>query len=148
MSHCETIYEELCIDQVDGYTTTEVCDTWPKEVCSLSKKKSNKVNPITSCRKVPTEFCAPSSCGVKEGKEECFDKTVTATFDSPKETCTLDSQRGCKFVTDLVPQLKSVEACIDVPKEVCTRAKVNPRKVQKPVVKKWCYVPTEESGLL
>ena len=23
----------------------------------------------------------------------------------------------------------------------------NPRKVKKPVIKKWCYTPTEESGL-
>merc|ERR1712029_978729 len=27
------------------------------------------------------------------------------------------------------------------------RSQTNPRKVKKPVVKKWCYTPTEESGL-
>ena len=27
------------------------------------------------------------------------------------------------------------------------RSRNNPRKVKKPVVKKWCYIPTEESGL-
>merc|ERR1712126_628682 len=40
-------------------------------------------------------------------------------------------------------QLKNV----DIPKEVCSRSRTNPRKVQKPVVKKWCYVPTAQSGL-
>jgi len=36
---------------------------------------------------------------------------------------------------------------VDVPKEVCTRSRTNPRKVKKPVVKKWWYVPSEESCL-
>ena len=38
--------------------------------------------------------------------------------------------------------------CVDVPKEVCSRARRNPRKVNRPVIKKWCYVPSQESGLL
>ena len=44
--------------------------------------------------------------------------------------------------------LKPVDNCVDVPKEVCVRMRTNPRKVKKPVIKKWCYVPTEESGLV
>eukprot|EP00092_Neocalanus_flemingeri_P050301 GFUD01058103.1.p1 GENE.GFUD01058103.1~~GFUD01058103.1.p1 ORF type:complete len:390 (-),score=108.11 GFUD01058103.1:103-1272(-) len=146
--HCETVYEELCTEQTDGYTATEVCDTWPKEVCSVSKKENGKVKPITSCRLVPTEICAPASCGVKEGEEECYDKTITLIEENPYETCTLDPQRQCKFVAELVPHIKPVELCADVPKEVCNRIKTNPRKVKKPVVKKWCYVPTLESGLV
>ena len=27
------------------------------------------------------------------------------------------------------------------------RSKANPRKIQKPVIKNWCYTPSEESGL-
>ena len=50
-------------------------------------------------------------------------------------------------VTKLVPKLTPVEECVDVPKEVCQKSKGNPRKVLKPVTKKWCYVPSEESGL-
>merc|ERR1712122_142292 len=42
-------------------------------------------------------------------------------------------------VTKLVPHLKSRENCIDIPKEVCSRSRTNPRKVDKPIVKKWCY---------
>ena len=36
---------------------------------------------------------------------------------------------------------------MDVPKEVCTRMRRNPRRVNRPVIKKWCYTPTRESGL-
>ena len=65
----------------------------------------------------------------------------------PEETCNLEPQRSCKHVTKLVPSLKPAEECVDIPKEVCSRSRKNPRKVQKPVVKKWCYVPSEQSGL-
>ncbi len=36
---------------------------------------------------------------------------------------------------------------MDIPKEVCSRQKANPRKIKRPIVKKWCYTPTQESGL-
>ena len=82
-----------------------------------------------------------------QGEEVCHDKQQTLVQDVPKEQCSLEPQRTCKHVTKLVPKLKPTEECVDVPKEVCTRSRVNPRKVLKPVVKKWCYVPSEESGL-
>ena len=59
----------------------------------------------------------------------------------------LSLSRTCKHVTKLVPKLEPIEECVDVPKEVCTRWRTNPRKVKRPAVKKWCYVPSEESGL-
>ncbi len=62
--------------------------------------------------------------------------------------CTLEPQRECKHVTKLVPRLKPTENCVDVPKEVCVRSRVNPRRVQKPVIKKWCYTPSEGTGLI
>lgn len=33
---------------------------------------------------------------------------------------------------------------MEIPKEICVRAKVNPRKIKRPIVKKWCYTPREE----
>ena len=51
-------------------------------------------------------------------------------------------------MTKLVPKLTPVEECVDVPKEICARSKTNPHKVKRPVIKKWCYVPSQESGLL
>merc|ERR1711881_386033 len=144
---CETEVEEKCEDETSGYTTNTKCSKWPREVCSVSKKPVKKYTPITGCTKEPRELCAPAGCGFKQGTEECYEKVQTVVQDAPKEQCTLEPQRTCKHVTKLVPKLEPVEECVDVPKEVCTRSRTNPRKVKKPVVKKWCYVPSEESGL-
>jgi len=144
---CETQVEEKCADNTSGYTTTTDCSKWPKEVCRVSKKQVKKFTPITGCSKEPRELCAPAGCGFKQGREECYDKVQTVVQDAPKEQCSLEPQRTCKHVTKLVPKLEPTEECVDVPKEVCTRSRTNPRKVSKPVVKKWCYVPSEESGL-
>jgi len=144
---CKTEVEEKCEDETSGYTTNTKCSKWPKEVCSVSKKNVKKYTPITGCTKEPRELCAPAGCGFKQGNEECYDKTQTVVQDAPKEECSLEPQRTCKHVTKLVPKLSPTEECVDVPKEVCTRSRTNPRKVKKPVVKKWCYIPSEESGL-
>jgi len=144
---CETIVEEKCQDETSGYTTNTKCSKFPREACRVSKKNVKKYTPITGCTKEPRELCAPAGCGFKQGREECYDKTQTVVQDAPKEECNLEPQRTCKHVTKLVPKLSPTEECVDVPKEVCTRSRTNPRKVKKPVVKKWCYVPSEESGL-
>ena len=81
------------------------------------------------------------------GPEECYEKVVTIAGEKPEEVCNLEPQTSCKHVTKLVPQLKPHESCVDVPKEVCTRSRTNPRKVKKPVIKKWCYNASPESGL-
>jgi len=144
---CETVQDEKCDDETSGYTTFTKCSKWPREVCNVAKKNVKKYTPITGCTKEPRELCAPAGCGFKEGAEVCYDKTQTVVQDAPKEECSLEPQRTCAHVTKLVPKLEPTEECVDVPKEVCTRSRTNPRKVKKPVVKKWCYVPTEESGL-
>ena len=72
---------------------------------------------------------------------------ISHSLQVPEETCNLEPQRHCKHVTKLVPKLKPSEECVDVPTEACSRTRTNPRKVRKPVVKKWCYVPTAQSGL-
>merc|ERR1711922_88630 len=141
---CTTEQEEKCDDIAEGYTTFT---KWSKEVCTVEKKKVKKYTPITGCTKEPREICAPAGCGFKEGDETCYEKTQTVVQDAPKEECSLEPQRTCGHVTKLVPKLHPTEECVDVPKEVCTRSRTNPRKVKKPVVKKWCYVATEESGL-
>jgi len=144
---CETIQEEKCEDVTQGYTTEKKCTKWPKQVCKSEKKRVKKYSPETECKKVPRELCGPSGCELKPGPEECFDRTETVAQEVPEETCSLEPQKECKHVTKLVPLLKPAEECVDIPKEVCSRSRTNPRKVQKPVVKKWCYVPTAESGL-
>ena len=75
----------------------------------------------------------------------------------------IEPQQQCKHVTKLVPQLQvinidrntifhlatmqEVEECVDVPKEICTRSRTNPKKVKKPVIKNWCYQPSEAAEL-
>ena len=163
---CKTEHEEKCVDETAGYTTSTKCSKWPKEVCSVSKQQVKKYTPVTGCNKEPRELCAPAGCGFKQviyftglrsrfisiecihqGPEECHDQKKTIVQEAPKEECTLEPRRTCKHVTKLVPKLEPKEECVDVPKEVCTRSRQNPRKVRKPVIKKWCYVPSEESGL-
>merc|ERR1711963_908542 len=143
---CETIQEEKCEDVTQGYTTEQKCTKWPVQKCKTSAGKVKKYSPETECKKVPREVCGPGTTQVP-GQEECFDRKETVIQEVPEETCNLEPQRICKHVTKLVPLLKPTEECVDIPKEVCSRSRTNPRKVQKPVVKKWCYVPTAQSGL-
>jgi len=143
---CETITEEKCVDETQGYTTEEKCTKWPVQKCQTKRSQTKKYSPVTDCKKVPREVCGPGTEQIP-GAEECFDRVETAIIEIPSETCNLEPQRECKHVTKLVPILKPSEECVDIPTEACSRSRTNPRKVQKPVVKKWCYVPTAQSGL-
>jgi len=143
---CETITEEKCEDVTQGYTTEQKCTKWPVQKCKTARSNTKKYSPVTNCKKVPREVCGPGTEQVP-GAEECFDRVETAIIEIPSETCNLEPQRECKHVTKLVPILKPSEECVDIPTEACSRSRTNPRKVQKPVVKKWCYIPTAQSGL-
>jgi len=145
---CTTVYEEKCVDDQNGYTTETKCTKWPKEVCNVSKKLNKKVTPKVRCDKVPQKFCGPAGCGFVKGPEVCIEKVKTIVTEEPKEDCDLQPRTDCGHVNKLVPKLVPVEECVDVPKEICNRKKGAPKRVVKPVFKKWCYNPTEESGLL
>eukprot|EP00096_Caligus_rogercresseyi_P009919 TRINITY_DN346_c0_g1_i7.p1 TRINITY_DN346_c0_g1~~TRINITY_DN346_c0_g1_i7.p1 ORF type:complete len:382 (-),score=97.95 TRINITY_DN346_c0_g1_i7:466-1611(-) len=143
---CQTMQVEKCKDVTQGYTTKQECEKWPKQVCKLSKKTVKRYTPDTKCHKVPREICGPGPCPIVTGPDECHEEIQTIVQEIPDETCTLNPQKVCKFVTVLVPSLKPRENCVDVPKEICSRTKRNPRKVKKPVVKRWCYTPKPEGG--
>ena len=104
---------------------------------------------------------------ISEGPVICNDRVKTVVVDHPVEECALEPIKSCDQVTPpplsppppsstllslqvtkLVPKLVPVEECVDVPKEICARSKTNPHKVKRPVIKKWCYVPSQESGLV
>ena len=54
--------------------------------------------------------------------------------------------RVCFFkqILDFLPcRLVPKPNCVKVPKEVCVNSKTNPRVVKKPVIKEWCYRPSE-----
>merc|ERR1712233_76385 len=93
----------------------------------------------TKCSKWPKEGCSVSKKPVTKYTP------ITGCTKEPIELC---APAGCGFTQgDEVCYDKTQTVVQDVPKEVCTRSRTNPRPVKKPVVKKWCYVPTEESGL-
>ena len=58
--------------------------------------------------------------------------------DVPHETCNLVPSRVCQPVTRVVPRLVPVRRCVKVPKEICETVRRNPRRVSRPMVKKWC----------
>jgi len=147
VTSCQTVHEQKCKEVTVGYTTKDECDEWPVERCTVEKKLVKKVTPETGCHKEPVELCAPKGCGFTNGPVACHERVKTIVVDKPMEECNIEPIKTCKHVTKLVPKLSPVQECVDVPKEICARSKTNPRKVKKPVVKKWCYIPSKESGL-
>ena len=49
-------------------------------------------------------------------------------------------------MTKIIPNLVPIEKCVPVPKEVCVSARVNPKKISKPVIKQWCGPRPEREG--
>ena len=144
---CRTVLDKKCEPITSGYTSSQKCSEWPREECVLSKQNRKKYSPKTRCEKIPITLCGPPGCGLLEGEEVCHERKKTIVGDRPEESCSLVPQTQCSYVTKLVPQLKEVENCFDMPKEVCGSAKVNPRKVAKPALKKWCFKEdAERSG--
>ena len=80
-----------------------------------------------------------------QGPVTCREEPKSILIDSPVEECEMTPIRSCKFVTKLVPKLAARETCIDVPKEICSKSKSNPRRVKKPVIKKWCFKPSNRT---
>jgi len=68
--------------------------------------------------------------------------------DNPIEECDMEPIRTCKHVTKLVPRLVATQDCVDVPKEICARSKINPRRIRKPAIQKWCYTIEDDGALL
>ena len=133
------------MDTTNGYDATEVCEGWPKEVCTVTKKKNRKVKPVTNCKILPRQFCAPAKCKAKEQTEECFDKVVTTVEEKPQEECNVEPVKNCEIVSHLVPRIEQVEECADVPREVCNRFRSKPKKIKKPILQRWCFNPTQAS---
>jgi len=77
--------------------TEEDCRKWPREVCTVTRERKQKFNPVTKCEKVPQQLCGPSGCGFVQGPEICHDETKTVVTDIPNEVCNLQPQRSCKY---------------------------------------------------
>jgi len=127
----------------DLLSVGQECEDWQVQKCTLEKKVVKKTNPETSCQKMPREICAPSNCAFKKSEKVCRDETKSLIQNIPTEDCDLEPQESCKMETVLVPRLIQQPNCIKVPKEICVNAKSNPKKVKKPVIKEWCYKPSD-----
>eukprot|EP00090_Calanus_glacialis_P007315 TRINITY_DN15757_c0_g1_i5.p1 TRINITY_DN15757_c0_g1~~TRINITY_DN15757_c0_g1_i5.p1 ORF type:complete len:457 (-),score=88.88 TRINITY_DN15757_c0_g1_i5:62-1432(-) len=121
----------------------ENCTEWPVKKCTLEKTLVNKVNPETSCNKMSRNVCAPSNCILKKTKKICQDETQNSVLNIPTESCDLEPQEDCSMETVLIPRLVQKPRCLKVPQEICVNTKGNPKKVLKPVIKEWCYKPSE-----
>ena len=52
----------------------------------------------------------------------------------------MEPQQTCRFITKMVPHLRSREECVDVPQEVCGTSRA-PIKKKRPSIMNWCYIP-------
>jgi len=119
------------------------CVDWPVKKCRLEKKLVKKVKPETWCEKYSQNVCAPSNCIISTGKRKCQDETKPLLTNIPVEDCQLEPQEDCRMETVLVPRLVEKPKCIKVPREVCVKQRVNPKKTFKPVIREWCYRPSQ-----
>ena len=56
----------------------------------------------------------------------------------PNEICDIKPFKICTNETITLPSLELVNECVDVPKEVCALEKVNPKQIERPVIRKMC----------
>merc|ERR1712158_339197 len=122
---CQTVYESACTTRYEEHDVAEDrvdCEVIQEEKC---EDVTQGYTTEQRCTKWPVQQCSASKENVKKYSPETECKKV------PREICGAGTT-----------QVPGVEECVDIPKEVCSRSRTNPRKVQKPVVKKWCYVPT------
>jgi len=124
-------------------TVDEKCEEWPVQKCTLEKRTVKKVHPETACRKIPREVCAPNNCALTPGEEICHDESRMQMQNVPEEECDLQPEETCHMEAVLVPRLVPKPNCVKVPKEICVNSKTNPRVVKKPVIKEWCYRPSD-----
>jgi len=146
---CEVVTQTKCDDQtprpdpgamnmIPNFVTKKpACVEWPVK----------KVKPETWCEKMSQNVCAPSNCVITTGEKVCQDETRSVLVSSPSEECDLEPVEECGMETVLVPRLVERPKCIKVPREVCVTQRINPKKLFRPVIKEWCYKPSQYSSI-
>ncbi|XP_059088680.1 uncharacterized protein LOC131884812 isoform X2 [Tigriopus californicus] len=128
---CESIKEEIC-------NANSKCTKVAKQVCNLMKMSSTKLTPETECRQEVREVCGPELCPISKGPKVCANELKTFVQEVPEERCNLTPIKVCNPVSKIVPRLELKMECIDVPREICSTVPVEAKKIQRPVIKKWC----------
>lgn len=131
----------------DFATQKPECVEWPVKKCKLEKKTVKKVKPETWCEKMSQNVCAPSNCVITTGEKICHDETRSVLVSTPSEECDLEPVEECAMETVLVPRLVEKPKCIKVPREVCVTQRINPKKLFRPVIKEWCYKPSQYNSI-
>ena len=144
---CQTVSQEKCQDLSEGSQTRRECQSWPVQRCVVSQRNITKHSPTKACSPRPTQLCSPRGCSLKEGPVVCQERRQTVLRQSPVERCELQPEEKCGAVTRLLPALHTTETCLQVPRETCSLARINPRKIRKPTIKKWCFNQEKLKGL-
>merc|ERR1739840_75784 len=132
---CDHSYDKRChTTYVTNYDSQqeEECEENFRKSCFIEYEQIAFNETVEICRTPLVKDCnieGPEICRT-EYESECWTKQEVHDVEDDVVECKTEVEEG-----------------VDVPKEVCTRSRTNPRPVKKPVVKKWCYVPSEESGL-
>ena len=72
-----------------------------------------------------------------------MNETKIVIVSKPKEECDMEPHQTCRFITKMVPHLRSREECVDVPQEVCGTSRA-PIKKKRPSIMNWCYIPDKK----
>merc|ERR1712012_132051 len=153
---CEIVTETKCDETTTNSPDNEAmmipnfinsdekkCVEWPVKKCKLEKKTVKKVKPETWCEKMSQNVCAPSNCVISVGEKKCQDEVRNVLLSTPSEECDLEPVDDCRMETVLVPRLVEKPKCIKVPREVCVNQRINPKKLFRPVIREWCYKPSQ-----
>merc|ERR1711953_1526516 len=73
----------------------------------------------------------------------CWINLDTESLVSIGEECEEWPVQKCTLTEKVVKKSTPETGCDKVPKEVCVNERVNPKKVSRPVVKEWCYKPSD-----
>ncbi len=136
---CETAFlddedEDICQDEDDACVVSQDDDGSDD---SGGLRRVPKTLGAVNCSVEQREVCRRPSCRLTT-ERSCAEEPREVILEVPREECRLVPRKSCRTTTRLLPSLKLVTECVRVPKEVCGTSRVSPRKVRRPVVRRWC----------
>ena len=146
--------------QVKKYTPDTSCTKIPKELCAPKSCNIVEVGHlpcldsiVPMMKPLYRHTRARCSAGTRCRPWWWTTPSRSATWSPSGLASELLTNHGCfrqllfRKKTKLVPRLVASQECVDVPKEICARSKINPRRVQKPAIQRWCYEVEEDHSV-